>query len=250
MWIMFSGHHGLQLFGLVLVCLVTVSSSAMAQSCPQEPPNHVLLQDRTLVVMVFNRSDQTWAPFEVAPGKPPSVAFNQSKLCFFYAVKSDQLRVGALVILVTRRFSKQAQYSEWVFLNRGDGFFYQNGSSKEEWRGRRTLRFYNLFHDENRPDPGFRDLFHGYWRCQDNSSSTVHPQSRLGAFTYFGDQSNSVLRRTYLLHYNTSSESEGSWIPFEVETAGQPQFLKEVSLRVWDFGASTDTPVFTGSVTR
>ena len=74
---------GTLLLGLVLVFLVTVPSPAMAQSCPPEPPNHVSLRDRTLAVMVFNRSDETWDASEVAPGKPPSITFNQNRLCFF-----------------------------------------------------------------------------------------------------------------------------------------------------------------------
>ena len=240
---------GLLLLGLVLVFLVMVPSPAMAQSCPPEPPNHVPLRDRTLSVMAFNRSDETWDTSEVVPGKPPSVTFNQNRLCFFYGVKSAKSRIGALVITVIRRFSMPIkENSDRVFLNRGGGFFRRDGSLKERWGGVRTLNFYTQFHNENLSDPDFREDFHGYWRRRDESSSTTEPRSRLRAFTYVDDQSVSVLRRTYLLRYSTSSK--GSWIPFYVETAGEPQNLEEVHLTVWDFGSSTDEPVFTGSVVR
>ena len=241
--------RGRQFLGFVVVWLFTVPSSAMAQSCPPEPPKHLSLQDRTLAVMAFNRSDKTWHTYEVTPGDPPSITFNQNRLCFFYGVKSDRLRIGALIIPVIRRFSIPIrENSNRVFLTRGDGFFRRDGILKERWEGARTLNFYNQFHDENLSDPDFLEDFHGYWRREDESSSTADPRSRLRAFTYMDDQSGSVLRRTYLLHYSTSSK--GSWIPFHVEAAGEPQNLEEVRLRVWDFGSSTDEPVFTGSVVR
>ena len=244
----FSNRRGLLLLGLIFVCLFTLPSSAMAQSCPSEPPN-ISLQDRTLAVTVFNRSDETWQTYEVTPGDPPSVAFNQNRLCFFYGVRSDSGRTGALVIPVIRRFSMPVgDNSDRVLLTRGGGFFRQDGTSKERWDGSRTVNFYNQFHVQNLSDPDFREDFHGYWRPGDESSSTADPRSRLRAFTYMEDESVSVLRRTYLLRYSTSSQ--GSWIPFYIETAGEPQNLNEVRLRVWDFGLSTDEQVFTGSVVR
>ena len=245
----FFNRLGPQLLGIVFVCLLTVPSSAIAQSCPPEPPNHLPLQDRTLVVMVLDRSDDTWRTYEVIPGDPPHATFNQNSLCLFYGVKSDRLRIGALVIPVTRTFSiPVGENSSRVFLTRGNGFFWPNGTVKERWDGDRTLNFYNQFHNENLSDPGFREDFHGYWHSGDESSNTATPRSRLRAFRYMDNQSASVLRRTYLLHYRTSSE--GSWIPFYIETAGEPQNLDEIRLSVWDFGSSTDEPVFTGSVVR
>ena len=270
-------HHTSHSIKIACVCsMVSNRQEELAQSCPPEPPNHLPLQDRTLVVMVLDRSDDTWRTYEVIPGDPPHVTFNQNSLCLFYGVKSDRLRIGALVIPVTRTFSipvgenssrvfltrgngffipvtrtfsiPVGENSSRVFLTRGNGFFWPNGTVKERWDGDRTLNFYNQFHNENLSDPGFREDFHGYWHSGDESSNTAAPRSRLRAFRYMDNQSASVLRRTYLLHYRTSSE--GSWIPFYIETAGEPQNLDEIRLSVWDFGSSTDEPVFTGSVVR
>lgn len=245
---MFSGNHGAQLYGLVCACLVMAPSSAMAQCCPSEPSNDVPQVERTLAVRAYNRSNDTWNnAAEVVPGKPPNIEFNQNRLCFFFRVKSNGSRTGALVIQVTRKFSIPIQEnSNRVLLTRGSGFFRRDGSSKKPWKGKRTLNFYRKFHGEYRPDPDFREAFHGYWRSRDRSSSTSAPRSRMTAFMYSDYKTGRALRRTYLIRYSTSSN--GSWIPFYIETAGKPHNLKEVHVRVWDIGSSTEEPIFTGCV--
>ena len=247
--LVFSGRYRSQSIGLILACLLMLPRSGMAQECPQEPSTEVPLRDRTLVVMVYDRSDETWGTFEVKPrGEPPTISFNQNRLCFLYGVKSHPERTGALIIRVVRRFELAiGESSKLVFMNRERGFFHSNWTEKESWKGQVTFNFYQQFHREKLSDPDFRDKFHGYWRT-DKGSNTAIPKSRLNAFSYGRAESTTVLRRTYLLHYNTSST--GSWIPFYLETAGAPQHLKQVDLVVWDFGSSTEEPVLTGRVER
>ena len=232
-------------FVILLALAITSPSYVMAQPCPKQPPDSIQLLDRTMVVMVLNRTTGLWGASEVALGQRNTVNFNQNPLCFFYGVRPGRYTVGALVIRVIRKFSRGIE-PERVFLHRGEGFFSDEGHAKDEWNGVKTLKFYEDFHERDRRDRGFLTDFHGYW-TQDKSSNTVEPQGRKRAFVYGSKTPSAVLRRTYLLHYSSST---GSWIPFNVETAGEPDKLEEVEFTVWDLGLQSRMPVLKGSVSR
>lgn len=222
------------------LCLLlgAFSSRSVAQDCPSEPAGGLSTLPRTLVVALLDRTQQneTWQHWELTSESSPHLGFNQNPVCFYYRVQADRRTTteAALAVLVTREYS-ETMYGTDVRLYRGDGFFDRRGSAKSTWSGQVSDRAYENFHNRRRPNRDFETDFHGYW-CSDSREEcgTASPPQRRTEFVYSTPASETHLRRTYLLHYTTSSL--GSWIPFYVEP-GDYLDLEIITVTVKEIGA-------------
>ena len=207
------------------------SARSAVVECPLEPTEGWIPIEKTLLYALYDSG--TWH-FNRAEVENVSVqAFNDYPVCFYYGVASSKLRTGALAITAERHFQSNA--TPLVLLSRGKGFKSEQLDDLPSRKGSVGVDVYRDFHSNCQPDPDLRRAFHGRW-SESDSSHTASPCTRRRSLTFdWARPEDAIARRAYLIRYTT--HRDGSWLPFEVHTAGEPSQLLELKLTLWDLGA-------------